>query len=558
MIMMKKRITDWTIDYGRSFSFVGLVVGMLFFAASVTPSLLPRHFVTQGLLSGFAIAVGYAVGVTAVHVYLFAGFHPPRPKIQTFSRWTSGLVVAITFIAFLWRMTFWQNSIRELMEMPDLETAYPYRVALIAILFGAFLIAAARWFWIACRWVSEKLERFFPRRFSIALGVSIVAIAAIFFANDVVVRSLLDAADLFFAQADRLVDDGIDQPEGEMMCGSEASLVPWETIGRQGKAFLTAGPKPDEITRFWDKPTPQAVRVYVGMRSRPTMRERAELALEELKRSGGFEKSVLVVATPTGTGWLDPSAVDPLEYLHGGDCAIVSMQYSYLPSWITIVVDPRRSIESGGALFDAVYDFWKTLPPSTRPRLYLHGLSLGSLGSERSADLFKIFEDPIQGSVWSGPPFPSQKWRSAITNRNPDSPSWLPTFRDGRVLRFTGESNSLWPDKPWGPMRNVYLQHASDPMIWFSPDLAWTRPDWLNEPRGPDVSSHLRWYPIVTFLQTAFDIPMATTVPIGYGHNYAPSGYIHAWVAVTQPENWTEPMTRRLQNEFRTRATPKP
>jgi uncharacterized membrane protein len=46
---------------------------------------------------------------------------------------------------------------------------------------------------------------------------------------------------------------------------------------------------------------------------------------------GGFERSVLVVATPTGSGWLDNGAVDTLEYLHGGDTAIVATQYSYLP-----------------------------------------------------------------------------------------------------------------------------------------------------------------------------------------------------------------------------------
>ena len=39
-------------------------------------------------------------------------------------------------------------------------------------------------------------------------------------------------------------------------------------------------------------------------------------------------------------------AVDSIEYLHRGDTAIVSMQYSYLPSWITILVDPVRSIDS--------------------------------------------------------------------------------------------------------------------------------------------------------------------------------------------------------------------
>jgi uncharacterized membrane protein len=282
------------------------------------------------------------------------------------------------------------------------------------------------------------------------------------------------------------------------------------------------------------------------------------LALEELKRVGGFQRSVLVVATPTGTGWLDPSAVDTLEYLHGGDTAIVSTQYSYLPSWITILVDPQRSIESAKALFAEIYTYWKTLPKDSRPKLYLHGLSLGSLGSEVSADLFTIFEDPIQGAVWSGPPFPSQNWNLIVNSRNEGSPVWLPEFRDGRILRFTAQQNSLRDDVSWGPMRNVYVQYASDPMIWFSPDLAWNRPAWLGGNRGPDVSPHLRWYPIVTFLQVAFDLPVATAVPLGYGHNYSPSSYLDAWIAVTQPKHWTVEKTRALKAKFDERETPKP
>jgi uncharacterized membrane protein len=380
----------------------------------------------------------------------------------------------------------------------------------------------------------------------------------LFLANDVVVAKLLDAADRFFAAADVSIDDGIEQPTDALACGSEDSLVPWDTIGRRGKNFIAGGPTQEQIANVLDRPTQRPIRVYVGLRSRPTKRLQAQLALEELKRCGGFDRSVLVIATPTGTGWLDPSAVNTLEYLHGGDTAIVSMQYSYLPSWITIVVNPRHSIESARELFDEVYQYWTTLPKDSRPKLYLHGLSLGALGSEQAADLFTIFEDPIHGALWSGPPFPSREWRTAVNNRNEGSPPWLPTFRDGRLLRFTARENEIDRDAPWSPMRFVYIQHASDPMIWFSPDLAWSSPDWLREPRGPDVSPFLRWVPIVTFLQIAFDIPMATAVPIGYGHNYAPSSYIDAWLAVTDPPSWPEEAVERLKTHFRDMETPKP
>ncbi|MDG1897843.1 MAG: alpha/beta-hydrolase family protein [Fuerstiella sp.] len=290
-----------------------------------------------------------------------------------------------------------------------------------------------------------------------------------------------------------------------------------------------------QLTDFAGEDAKQPLRVYAGLRTRPTQRQRAELVLEELKRAGGFERSVLVVATPTGTGWLDPSAVDTLEYLHAGDTAIVSMQYSYLSSWLTIMADPNQSRETARVLFEEIYGHWTTLPRDNRPKLYVHGLSLGSLGSEISANLFTIFEDPIQGAVWSGPPFPSSQWATITKMRNPGTPAWRPEFRDGAMVRFTGQKNSLQSGKRWGPIRSVYIQYASDPMVFFSPNLLFHKPEWLIGERGPDVSPYLEWYPIVTFLQIAFDLPMATSVPLGYGHNYSPANYLDAWIAVMAP-----------------------
>lgn len=130
------------------------------------------------------------------------------------------------------------------------------------------------------------------------------------------------------------------------------------------------------------------------------------------------------------------------------------------------------------------------------------------------------------------------------------TPPWMPTFRDSALVRFTAQQNHLDTGQRWGPIRDVYIQHASDPMVWFSPNLAWNRPDWLCEPRGPDVSPQLRWYPIVTFLQVAFDLPMATAVPVGYGHNYSPSSYIDAWIAVTDPVGWDAEKISLLKMTF--------
>src|SRR5690606_22533330 len=166
-----------------------------------------------------------------------------------------------------------------------------------------------------------------------------------------------------------------------------------------------------------------------------------------------------VIITPTGTGWVDEQGIDPIEYLEHGDIASVGAQYSYLASWMSLLVEPGYGAEQARALFQEVYGHWRTLPRETRPKLYLYGLSLGSLSSELSNELFEVLGDPYQGALWSGPPFASRIWSSVTRDREPGTPSWLPRFHDGSYIRFTAQKNALAiPGAQWGPLRIVYLQ----------------------------------------------------------------------------------------------------
>ena len=551
MLSVVSTIRSLLVRFWASFSFVGLAVATLFFAASLTPSLLPRHYTVQGLESGFSLAAGYGVGVFLVWLWLYLEIPKPSDKVQRASKRITSALVALVVAFFLWRASVWQNSIRNLMEMEPVATAYPWRLAAIALLTGVLLVGLARGVGMLWRFVDRKINLVVPRRVSYVVSTIIVIVGLILIANDVIARLALNIADEMFLKLDEAVDDDLQPPADPAASGSAESLIPWDSIGRRGKEFVANGPTQEQIAEFLGKESLKPLRVYVGLGSKETVEERAKLALQELIRAGGFDRSVLIVATPTGTGWLEPGAVDPLEYLHAGDTAIVSMQYSYLPSWITILVDPARSRDSATALFDEIYYYWKTLPKESRPKLYVHGLSLGALGSAASADLFTVFEDPIQGGVWSGPPFPSTVWARVTRYRNPDSPMWLPTFRDGSMLRFTGRECTLANQgKRWGPMRFVYIQHASDPMTFFSPELLYRKPAWLVGQRGPDVSPYLMWCPIVTFLQAGFDLPMATSVPAGYGHNFTAASYIDAWIEVTQPPAWSAAETVRLKQRF--------
>jgi uncharacterized membrane protein len=295
-------------------------------------------------------------------------------------------------------------------------------------------------------------------------------------------------------------------------------------------------------------PALEPLRVYVGLNSADSVEARAQLALAEMIRIGAFERSTVVIVTPTGTGWVDPESQTALEYLLRGDVASVSVQYSYLASWLTLMADPEYGVQSARVVFAAVYDHWRSLPKETRPRLYLHGLSLGSMNSDLSHDLYQVIGDPYQGAFWSGPPFPSRTWRHVTERRNSGTPEWLPQFRDGSVIRFTSQVNHLGAaTAPWGPYRIIYLQYASDAITFFSPDILWRKPDWMQPPLGPDVSPDLVWIPVVTFLQLAVDMMLATTTPLGYGHVYAFDHYLDGWASLTDAPGWTPEQLEALK-----------
>jgi len=197
-----------------------------------------------------------------------------------------------------------------------------------------------------------------------------------------------------------------------------------------------------------------------------------------------------------------------------------------------------------------VYDHWRSLPPDARPRLYLHGLSLGALNSDLSHDLHQVIGDPYQGALWSGPPFNTPTWNAVTADRNPGTPQWLPQFRDGSVIRFTSQRNALQDTPaPWGPYRVVFLQYASDAVTFFDPRSLWRRPDWMNPPLGPDVAPDMRWIPVVSFVQLAFDVMLAVEPPKGHGHVYAFAHYVDAWASLTDAPGWTAQGLERLKHE---------
>jgi uncharacterized membrane protein len=509
---------------------------------------------TQGVLSGFSLVAGYGIGVLGAWLWAHMELVQLNGRFLRVARLAAATACAFVAVISLWQAARWQNSIRELMGLGPVDTAHPFEVSLIALAIFAILTAFARFFRLTLRFVSTRVNRFLPRRVSNVIGV--VAAVALFWSviNGVLFRAFLSVAEASFQEYDALIEPETEPPTDPLKTGNSASLLAWDKLGRAGREFITSGPTRADISAFSGRAALEPVRVYVGLRSADTPERRAKLALEELRRVGGFERPVLIVLTPTGTGWVDPAAIDSVEYLHDGAVASVALQYSYLASWLSLLVEPGYGADAARALFKEIYGYWITLPKDSRPRLYLHGISLGARNSEQSTDLIEVMSDPFDGALWSGPPYSSRLWRWLTDNRNPGSPAWLPRFRDGSFVRFMnqhGEADApSGPNAAWGRMRVVYLQYASDPATFFDYRSLYRKPDWMLPPRGPDVSPQLRWYPVVTLFQLMLDMFMATSAPIGFGHVYAPADYIDAWIEVTDVRNWSPEEITRLKQHF--------
>lgn len=539
----------------HSLSTSGLLLGTLFFAASLTPSLLPRTYFAQGVLSGFSLAAGYGIGVFGRWLWTYMELMRPNGGFLRVAKLAAAAVCGIVAIVCLWHAAAWQNSIRELMDLEPLDTAHPIEVSVIALAVFAILIVLARFFRMTIRFAAARANRFLPGRVSNVVGV--VAAVALFWAvfDGVLFRAALRVAQASFQEYDALIDPETAPPTDPLKTGSSASLLAWDELGRAGRRFISSGPTREDIGALTGRTAFQPLRVYVGLRSADTPEARAKLALEELKRVGGFERPVLIVVTPTGTGWVDPAAIDSIEYLRDGAVASVVMQYSYLASWLYLLGDPGYGADVARALFREIYGYWITLPKNGRPRLYLHGISLGAANSEQSTDLVEIMGDPVDGMLWSGPPYSSKLWRWFTDRRNRGTPAWLPRFRDGSFVRFMNQHGEFAdpaspPSAAWGPIRIVYLQYASDAATFFDYRSLYRAPDWMATPRGPDVSPELRWYPVVTFLQLTLDMLRATDAPIGHGHVYAPAHYVDAWIDVTDVRDWSPADVARLKGHL--------
>ena len=121
----------------------------------------------------------------------------------------------------------------------------------------------------------------------------------------------------------------------------------------------------------------EPIRVFVGYSAARTDEERVQLAIDELHRTGAFDRSILLVGCPAGNGYVNTLPLEIIDYLTLGDGAAVAVQYGRLPSFLTL-----QRVTRGGAvqrlLLEGIAAVLADRPPELRPRIVVYGESLGA------------------------------------------------------------------------------------------------------------------------------------------------------------------------------------
>ena len=218
------------------------------------------------------------------------------------------MVGTLLCLVMLWLGAGWQRDIHELMGQ-DAPAGYTsVGIVVLSVLVFALFVGIGR----GIRWLAARLVRLFgrllPRRVARPLGVVVVTALVIFLLNGVLFQGLVDAMNSAFSVKDDGTEEGAVEPTASERSGSPASLVPWDGPRPAGARLRREGADARELEAFSGRPAKEPVRAYVGLASAEDVGDRAALAVRDLERAGGFDRSVLVVVTTTGTGWVDPAA----------------------------------------------------------------------------------------------------------------------------------------------------------------------------------------------------------------------------------------------------------
>jgi uncharacterized membrane protein len=328
---------------------------------------------------------------------------------------------------------------------------------------------------------------------------------------------------------DRVVDAGFDRaPSNPLRSAGEGSPIPFARLGREGRRFVlnvADGEQIDAVMGETDgRSARDPIRVFVGYAAARTDDDRIDLAMDELRRTGAFDRQLLVVGCAAGNGYVNTLPLEVVDYVLGGDTAAVAVQYGRLPSFLTL----RRVTRGGGIqrrLLEKIQAELADRPTDRRPMVVVYGESLGAWAGQ---DCFihqgvsGLDDLDVARALWVGTPYYSKWRREVLVDQSVEVPT-------GSVLEI-GDPEPLraLTDDERASVRAVVLTHGNDPVAYICAGLIVQRPDWLRGPRRErpwGVPAEMGWLPAITTIQVIVDAVNATRPVPGVfratGHEYS-------------------------------------
>jgi len=315
-------------------------------------------------------------------------------------------------------------------------------------------------------------------------------------------------------------------PDLPEVTGGPGSLSRWADQTRESRRWLSMVLQPAEITAVMGEPAGQPIRVYASLNAAATPLARAELLLAEIDRTDALRRRVFALFSPTGSGYVNYVGTETLEFLTRGNCASAAIQYSVLPSALSLTrvaegIDQTRIVVNG------LLARLRAMPASKRPQFVLFGESLGSQVSQemfRGQGISGPLGIGLDAAIWLGTPEATQ-WRDELwgTRSVADPP------QVGPGAAFLPRAVRDWHDLDPADrqrVRYLLLQNGDDPIPKFGARLLWRQPDWLGpqQTRPPGSPRGTSWLPAVTFISTFLDMQNALSPTPGIfqegGHDY--------------------------------------
>ena len=507
---------------------------------AVAPSLLPRRWWTTAANVAICQAVGHMIGSGVGSVARACGTSGPRGRHANPARIVMSSMTMAAYGASLSVHARQERLVENPRPVRAADTVAGLAVGTLG--YGATLLLGE-----ALQTSVDRINAVFGRRLppvtSWPLAILAVGAGAYLFTDRLVVRNFLSNVYKEAEELNRQFLPGAAQPREPERTGSPASGEAWRRMGRQGRAVVAGGPRKRDIGLVLgespDK-VKEPIRIFIALRDGDRSRsyeEMAAAALREMDRTDAWSRRHIAVLSAAGTGWINDFHTSGFEFVARGDCAIVAMQYSYVPSLYSYLADRESAVQSSRILINAISERISLLDAHRQPKLYVGGESLGAYGV---ADAFHAPEELLartSGGVFTGAPAFCAAHAALTRRREEGSPQRLPVVDGGRHFRFISHPDHLDHDyagneydAPWEFPRAVFAQHASDPIVWWDWSLLWRAPDWLKEPgsRGVpapaaqhlDVLDTLRWWPFVTFWQVGIDQINSKDFAAPHGHNY--------------------------------------